>query len=102
MPGISGISIYRELLAERPDLARRFVLVTGDMIGAQAEIEALPRSSGRRSWKSRSARWTCAACLSAIAEQAALKAIKEGSRPRCGGSKKRAPGGALGGSEHDR
>ncbi|TIP05200.1 MAG: response regulator, partial [Mesorhizobium sp.] len=42
MPGTSGISIYRELLAERPGLAQRFVLVTGDLIGAKAEIEALP------------------------------------------------------------
>ena len=41
MPGMSGIAIYRELLAERPGLARRFVLVTGDMIGARAEIEGL-------------------------------------------------------------
>jgi PAS domain S-box-containing protein len=42
MPGKSGIAIYRELLAERPGLARRFVLVTGDMIGARAEVEDLP------------------------------------------------------------
>lgn len=42
MPGLSGIGIYRELLAFDPGLARRFVLVTGDMIGARAEIEALP------------------------------------------------------------
>ncbi|MGX8011640.1 ATP-binding protein [Mesorhizobium sp. ORM8.1] len=42
MPGISGMSVYRELLAERPALAQRFVLVTGDLIGAKAEIEALP------------------------------------------------------------
>ena len=41
MPGKSGIAIYRELLAERPGLARRFVLVTGDMIGARAEVETL-------------------------------------------------------------
>ena len=41
MPGKSGIAIYRELLAERPGLARRFVLVTGDMIGARAEVESL-------------------------------------------------------------
>lgn len=42
MPGTSGISIYRELLAERPQLAKRFVLVTGDMIGAKAEIDSQP------------------------------------------------------------
>jgi len=42
MPGISGIAIYQQLMAERPHLARRFVLVTGDLVGARAEIEALP------------------------------------------------------------
>jgi PAS domain S-box-containing protein len=42
MPGKSGVAIYRELLTERPGLAQRFVLVTGDMIGARAEIENLP------------------------------------------------------------
>jgi PAS domain S-box-containing protein len=42
MPGYSGITVYRQLMAERPDLARRFVLVTGDMIGAKVEIDALP------------------------------------------------------------
>ena len=38
----SNMAIYRELLAERPALAQCFVLVTGDLIGAKAEIEALP------------------------------------------------------------
>ncbi len=42
MPWASGISIYRELLAHRPGFAQRFVLVTGDMIGARGEVEALP------------------------------------------------------------
>jgi PAS domain S-box-containing protein len=42
MPGYSGITVYRQLMAERPDLAPRFVLVTGDMISAKAEIDALP------------------------------------------------------------
>ncbi len=42
MPGFNGMTIYRELIALRAGLARRFVLVTGDMIGARAEIEALP------------------------------------------------------------
>lgn len=41
MPEASGITIYRELSGLRPDLARRFVLVTGDMVGARAEIGAL-------------------------------------------------------------
>ena len=41
MPGASGMTIYAELLAQRADLARRFVLVTGDLIGARAEVETL-------------------------------------------------------------
>lgn len=41
MPEASGMTIYREIVAARPDLARRFVLVTGDMVGARAEIGAL-------------------------------------------------------------
>lgn len=41
MPGTGGIAIYHELLDQRADLARRFVLVTGDMIGARAEVDAL-------------------------------------------------------------
>jgi hypothetical protein len=36
------MTVYRQLLEQRPGLARRFVLVTGDMIGARAEVEALP------------------------------------------------------------
>lgn len=42
MPGADGMEIYRELQQRQGDLARRFVLVTGDMIGARGEIEALP------------------------------------------------------------
>ena len=42
MPGANGIAIFRELVEKRPDLADRFVLVTGDMIGARAEVDALP------------------------------------------------------------
>lgn len=41
MPGASGMTIYREIVAERPAFACRFVLVTGDMIGARAEIGGL-------------------------------------------------------------
>jgi len=44
MPGFSTIDLYRRLLERRPDLAARFVIVTGDMIGARAEIERLPAS----------------------------------------------------------
>ncbi len=42
MPGISTIDFYRKLLRMRPDLATRFVIVTGDMIGARADIDRLP------------------------------------------------------------
>jgi signal transduction histidine kinase/CheY-like chemotaxis protein len=42
MPGMSGMEIYRRLQVETPALARRFVVVTGDLVGAKAEIEALP------------------------------------------------------------
>lgn len=42
MPGVGGMDIYRQILARRPHLARRFVLVTGDMIGARAEVDTLP------------------------------------------------------------
>ena len=42
MPGVGGMEIYRQILARRPHLARRFVLVTGDMIGARAEVDTLP------------------------------------------------------------
>jgi hypothetical protein len=36
------MAIYRELLDQRAGLAPRFVLVTGDMMGARGEVEALP------------------------------------------------------------
>lgn len=42
MPGANGLAIFRELTAKRPELADRFVLVTGDMIGARAEVDAMP------------------------------------------------------------
>ena len=41
MPGASGLDIYRELTQKRPHLARRFVLVTGDSLGARAEFEEI-------------------------------------------------------------
>lgn len=41
MPGAGGMEIYRQIVGQRPHLARRFVLVTGDMIGARAEVDAL-------------------------------------------------------------
>jgi CheY-like chemotaxis protein len=42
MPEASGMTVFHAFVAERRHLGRRFVLVTGDMIGARAEIEALP------------------------------------------------------------
>lgn len=42
MPGADGFEIFRELTAKRPHLAARFVLVTGDSMGAAAEIEDMP------------------------------------------------------------
>ncbi|MDI6025383.1 PAS domain S-box protein [Corticibacterium sp. UT-5YL-CI-8] len=42
MPGVSGIAIFRELAEKRPDIAKRFVLVTGDLVGAKAELEEFP------------------------------------------------------------
>ena len=42
MPGASGLDIYRELTQKRPHLALRFVLVTGDSLGARAEFEEIP------------------------------------------------------------
>lgn len=42
MPGTDGAAIYRALLDKKPDFARRFVLVTGDTLGARSEIDALP------------------------------------------------------------
>ena len=41
MPEASGVTIYRELTALRPELASRFVLVTGDMMGARSAVEQL-------------------------------------------------------------
>ncbi len=42
MPGANGIAIFKQLLERRPNMASRFVLVTGDLLGARAEIAALP------------------------------------------------------------
>ena len=73
MPGISGISIYRELLAERPGLAQRFVLVTGDLIGAKAEIEALPPQQRPQILEKPFSTLDVRGVLSAIADQAAAE-----------------------------
>jgi PAS domain S-box-containing protein len=42
MPGLNGMDIYRDFLDFSETFVRRFVLVTGDLIGARAEIESLP------------------------------------------------------------
>ncbi|WP_245455360.1 MULTISPECIES: sensor histidine kinase [unclassified Mesorhizobium] len=73
MPGTSGIAIYRELLAERPALAQRFVLVTGDLIGAKAEIEALPPHQRPQILEKPFSTLDVRGVLSAIAEQAAVE-----------------------------
>ncbi|WP_376702774.1 PAS domain S-box protein [Mesorhizobium sp. ISC25] len=72
MPGTSGIAAYRELLAEMPGLARRFVLVTGDLIGAKGEIEALPAPQRPPILEKPFSTLDVRGVLSAIAEQVAL------------------------------
>jgi C4-dicarboxylate-specific signal transduction histidine kinase/CheY-like chemotaxis protein len=43
MPGESGVSFYRWVKARHPELARRFLFVTGDLSAAElAELEELP------------------------------------------------------------
>jgi DNA-binding NtrC family response regulator len=71
MPGISGIAIYRELLAEQSALAKRFVLVTGDLIGAKAEIEALPAQQRPQILEKPFSTLDVRGVLSAIADQVA-------------------------------
>lgn len=73
MPGTSGMSIYRELLTERPGLAQRFVLVTGDLIGAKAEIEALPPQQRPQILEKPFSTLDVRGVLAVIAEQAAVE-----------------------------
>jgi len=42
MPGTSGLEIYQEITRKWPQLAVRFVLVTGDSLGARGEFEQIP------------------------------------------------------------
>lgn len=72
MPGVSGIAVYRQLLVERPRLARRFVLVTGDLIGARAEIEALPAAQRPQILEKPFSTLDVRDVLAAIADQVAL------------------------------
>ena len=71
MPCISGIAVYRQLLADRPALARRFVLVTGDIVGAKAEIEALPTHQRPQILEKPFSTLDVRGVLAAIADQAA-------------------------------
>jgi CheY-like chemotaxis protein len=71
MPGTSGIAIYRELLAEKPALAKRFVLVTGDLIGAKAEIEAFSAPLRPQILEKPFSTLDVRGVLSAVADQAA-------------------------------
>ena len=32
MPGMSGIEVYEAIVASRPDLAKRFVMMSGDVL----------------------------------------------------------------------
>jgi DNA-binding response OmpR family regulator len=36
MPHVSGVELYRELLAKRPDLVRRLLFSTGDVVSSDA------------------------------------------------------------------
>jgi DNA-binding response OmpR family regulator len=36
MPNVSGVELYRELLAKRPDLVRRLLFSTGDVVSSDA------------------------------------------------------------------
>jgi len=45
MPGVSGLEVYRLLKSKRPDLARRFLLMTGNLADANehgAELASVP------------------------------------------------------------
>ncbi|RVC96667.1 response regulator, partial [Mesorhizobium sp. M2A.F.Ca.ET.029.05.1.1] len=74
MPGTSGIAIYRELLSQQPALAKRFVLVTGDLIGAKAEIEALPPPQRPHILEKPFSTLDVRGILSAVADEAAAAA----------------------------
>lgn len=72
MPGIGGMEIYRQILRERPHLAPRFVLVTGDMIGARAEVNALPPHLRPQILEKPFSTLDVRSLLSAISDQIAL------------------------------
>lgn len=70
MPDRSGISIFREIVTERPEMAQRFVLVTGDLIGAKAEIEQLPPMLKPHILEKPFSTFDVRSALSAVSEQA--------------------------------
>lgn len=70
MPEFSGVTIYKQIVDERPELARRFVLVTGDMIGARAEIEMLPQQQRPHLLEKPFSTLDVRGILAAVAEQA--------------------------------
>ena len=45
MPEVSGIELYRRLGESRPDLAQRFIVITGDTLSAS--VRAFLEESGR-------------------------------------------------------
>ena len=71
MPAASGMTIYRDMIQHRPDLACRFVLVTGDMIGARARIEELPAGQGPQVLEKPFSTLDVRSVLAAITEQVA-------------------------------
>ncbi|ODT08603.1 MAG: hybrid sensor histidine kinase/response regulator [Mesorhizobium sp. SCN 65-20] len=73
MPARSGITIFREIVAERPEMVQRFVLVTGDLIGAKAEIEQLPPDLKPHILEKPFSTFDVRSALTAVTEQVTLQ-----------------------------
>ncbi|MDH4987798.1 PAS domain S-box protein [Aminobacter anthyllidis] len=71
MPDRSGITIFREIVASQPEMAPRFVLVTGDLIGAKAELEQLPPNLKPHILEKPFSTFDVRSALSAVSEQVA-------------------------------
>lgn len=71
MPDRSGITIFREIVAQLPDMAQRFVLVTGDLVGAKAEIDQLPQPFKPHILEKPFSTFDVRSALSAVSEQVA-------------------------------
>jgi PAS domain S-box-containing protein len=71
MPDRSGITIFREIVATQPEMAPRFVLVTGDLIGAKAELEQLPPNLKPHILEKPFSTFDVRSALSAVSEQVA-------------------------------